>query len=200
VSDDLAGAVADGLGLTELPPASEAAAQPRHDLPPSPALSILLNGPQSFAGRKVGALVTDGADAGLVTALKDALSAEGALFEAVTPTIAGVTLSDGSTLPGDQAIEGGPSVLYDAVAVIASDAGGSLLAAGEPAARQFVTDAHRHLKVLAATPGARPLLDSAGVGEDAAGLVLLDDADAAVTFVAACRSVRAWDRLGAVAP
>ena len=30
---------------------------------PSPALSILKNGPKSFAGRKVGALVTDGVDA-----------------------------------------------------------------------------------------------------------------------------------------
>ena len=33
------------------------------DLKPSPKLSIVKNGPKSFAGRKVGALVTDGVDA-----------------------------------------------------------------------------------------------------------------------------------------
>ena len=37
---------------------------PITDLPPSPALSIVENGPASFAGRKFGVLITDGTDAG----------------------------------------------------------------------------------------------------------------------------------------
>ena len=44
--------------------------RPGMDLEPSPALSILKNGPKSFAGRKVGALVTDGVDAELLAALR----------------------------------------------------------------------------------------------------------------------------------
>ena len=41
----------------------------RTDLPPSDKLSIVKNGPKTFAGRKVGALVTDGVDAELLAAL-----------------------------------------------------------------------------------------------------------------------------------
>jgi catalase len=70
VDDDLARPVADGLGLTELPDPLPAGREPVRDLPPSPALSILANGPASFAGRKVGVLATDGADAGLLKALR----------------------------------------------------------------------------------------------------------------------------------
>ena len=69
VDEAFAAAIADGLGLAELPAAAAGAAAVA-DLPPSPALSILDNGPASFAGRKVGALVTDGTDAAVLAALR----------------------------------------------------------------------------------------------------------------------------------
>ena len=65
VHEDLAQAVADKLAMP-LPEASEAAVPTRTDLPESPALSILLNGPESFAGRKLGVLVTNGSDKAVV--------------------------------------------------------------------------------------------------------------------------------------
>ena len=68
VDEALAQTVADGLGLTELPHPLPAAAPTRDDLTESPALSIVLNGPDSFAGRKVGILVSDDADADLLPA------------------------------------------------------------------------------------------------------------------------------------
>ena len=66
VDEDFARRVADGLRLDPLPEASTPARPPIADLPPSPALSIVANGPDSFAGRKIGVLVTDGADAALL--------------------------------------------------------------------------------------------------------------------------------------
>src|SRR4051794_2828539 len=45
VDEDLARQVADGLGLADLPEATPAAREPIADLEPSPALSILRNGP-----------------------------------------------------------------------------------------------------------------------------------------------------------
>jgi hypothetical protein len=63
VDEDLARSVADGLGLAELPDALPPAREPVRDLAAFPALSILANGPDSFAGRKLGILITDGADA-----------------------------------------------------------------------------------------------------------------------------------------
>ncbi len=86
----LADRVAKGLGLKGKIAPSKAAVEPRTDLKKSKALSIILNPPESFAGRKVGALVTDGVDAGLVEALRGALEEEGAMLEIVAPTIGGV--------------------------------------------------------------------------------------------------------------
>ena len=57
---------ATGLGLKKLPNPAEAAMPTREDLKPSPALSIIKNGPNRFEGRKLGILVTDGADAALL--------------------------------------------------------------------------------------------------------------------------------------
>src|SRR5436305_6267037 len=52
VHADLAQHVADGLGLRELPDASEPARPPIDGLAPSDPLSILKHGPDRFAGRK----------------------------------------------------------------------------------------------------------------------------------------------------
>ena len=56
------------LGIKELPRPVDTAVAPRDDLAPSPALSIVGNGPGSIAGRKVGVLVSPGADAALLKA------------------------------------------------------------------------------------------------------------------------------------
>ena len=140
VHDDLARHVAGGLALGDLPDRAEPAREPVTDLPPSPALSILTNGPESFGGRKIGVLVTDGADAALIAGLQAAAEQEGALVEFVAPAIGGIETSDGKRIEADQQIDGGPSVLYDAVVLLVSAAGASRLAR-EPAARDFVTDA-----------------------------------------------------------
>ena len=71
VDDDFARRVADGLRLEPLPEPSPPARQPITDLPPSPALSIILNGPATFTGRKIGALITDGTDAELLATLRE---------------------------------------------------------------------------------------------------------------------------------
>src|SRR5579871_352830 len=63
IDPDLAKKVAAGLGMKGAIRATAPAAEVRSDLEKSPALSIILNGPESFAGRKVGALVSDGVDA-----------------------------------------------------------------------------------------------------------------------------------------
>jgi catalase len=193
VDEDFAATVADGLGLPELPAASTPARAPITDLPPSPALSILENGPDSFTGRKVGALITDGSSAALLAALRAAIEAEGAVMEVVAPKIGGATLDDGSTVPADQNIDGGPSVLFDAVAVLPSADGAGMLAA-DAAAKDFVTDAHAHCKFIAYVPDSDPLLRAAGLAD------LLDDGYIALdtstvdAYIAACRQLRFWDR------
>jgi catalase len=197
VDEVLAKDVADGLGLGEMPPAADAARPVVTGLKPSPALSILKNGPESFKGRKVGALVTDGVDIDILAQLKAALTQEGAMLELIAPKVGGVTASDGSHLPAHQKVNGGPSVLYDAVAILPSAEGVALLAK-EATAKDFVSDAFAHAKFIAYVDAAKPLFTKAGLTEMDQGFVLLNGAADAQAFVAACRGVRYWPREKAV--
>ncbi len=197
VDQDLAKKVADGLGIERLPRKLDPARQPV-DLPESPALSIIANGPESFAGRKLGILVTDGADAALVAAIRAAAEGEQANVEIVAPVIGGVRASDGSQIEADQKIDGGPSVLYDAVVVVPSKEGGQTLAL-HPAARDFVTDAFAHFKFIGYVPESLPLFDATGLSSQMdGGFIELDGGRTATDFVAQCRQLRFWDRLSAM--
>ena len=191
VDAGLAHRVADGLGM-ELPQAAEPARPVVTGLPPSPALSMLLNPPPSFEGRKVGALVTDGVDAAMIAALKAALEAEGALLELIAPKIGGVVASDGSLLAAHQAVDGGPSVLYDAVVILPS-AKGVMALVEKAAAKDFVSDAFAHAKFIGHGNAAVKLFETAGVKPDK-GFVALNKASDAQAFVVACRALRFWDR------
>ncbi|HTU09204.1 MAG TPA: catalase-related domain-containing protein, partial [Trebonia sp.] len=196
VDEELAATVAEGLGLPEMPAATEPARPPRADLPASPALSILERGPITFAGRKIGVLVTNGADAEGLAALRAAAAAEQANVEIIAPAVGGVDASDGTRVKAAQQIDGAPSVLYDAVVVLAS-AGGARALSARPAARDFVTDAVAHCKFIGYTSAASVLFEAAGLPADPSdldeGFISLDDYPAA-EFIARCRQLRHWDR------
>ena len=194
VDEDLAQHVADGLGLAELPEATAPARRPIKDLAPSPALSILKNGPDSLAGRKLGILVSDGADAEILEALLSAAEEEDVTVELIAPTVGGVQTSDDSTREADQQIDGGPSVLYDVVVLLLSAEGASQLAA-KPPAQDFVSDAYAHSKFIGFTGDATALLDAAGLGDAAdGGLIEIADAAGGASFLSECRALRFWER------
>jgi catalase len=115
--------------------------------------------------------------------------------ELVAPKIGGIIASDKTHHPAHQKIDGGPSVLYDAVAVIPSGKGAALLAA-QAAAKDFVSDAHAHCKFVGCTPSAQVLYDAAGLTPLMdAGYVALDAKKATATnFIKTCRQLRFWDR------
>jgi catalase len=182
-------------------PAARPAAEPtRQDLPPSPKLSVLDNGPTTFAGRKVGVLVTDGFDAELLAALRQAVKAEGATLTLIAPQVGGVHDQTGALHPADEQLDGAPSVLFDAVALLPSKAGAAMLAR-MPAARDFVADAAAHLKFIAYAATAMPLFEKAGMADALdAGFVAMHESSDAEAFVRTCRQLRCWDRAGAGDP
>ncbi|MFI0849286.1 catalase [Mesorhizobium sp. IMUNJ 23232] len=194
IDNGLAETVAEKLGMKNLPRAADAAVSTRDDLELSPALSIIENGPDSFAGRKVGVLVSPGADAALLKKLQSAIEAEGATMEVIAPTVGGVEAADGSLIPAKHMIDGGPSVLFDAVALLLSEEGAERLAR-TAAARDFVADAFAHCKFIGFTPGAMPLLAKVGIDPEAdEGLITLDDHKSIATFIESCRNLRLWAR------
>ena len=199
VDDDLAGRIAAGLGLTELPEPLPAARPTASGLIPSPALSILANGPRSFAGRKLGILLTDGADTTLLADLRAAADRAHATVEIIAPTVGGIGSTDGTHVIADQKLDGAPSVLYDAVALLLSKDGAAQLAR-LPVARDFVTDAYAHGKFIAYVDDAAPLFAAAGLADQLDdGFVRLGDAgDSAADFLERCGRLRFWDRLSAL--
>ena len=193
VDADLAKNVADGLGLAPLPQPAIPARAVIKDLARSPKLSIVQNGPKDFKGRKIGALVTDGVDAALLAALMEAVAAEGALIEFVAPKVGGVVASDGTLIPAQQKIGGGPSVLYDAVAILPSAEGVALLAK-DATAKDFINDAYAHAKFIAFSAAAEPLFAKIGLPAVDGGFLALTTPTDAAKFITLCRSLRFWAR------
>lgn len=187
----LAATVASGLGI-ELPPAMPAAKPTRQDLPGSPKLSIIKNGPKRFEGRKLGMLLTDGADAGVFTGLSERITSLGGVVEIVAPKISGAVLSDGTDVPANQKVDGGPSVLYDAVAVLCSEEGAQLLAM-DKTAKDFVSDAFAHCKFIGYVPEAGKLLEAAGIADSLDG-GCFELSGIVDEFVSALGSLRLWER------
>ena len=194
VDESLADRVCAGLGLAALPPASASAVAPQ-DLPLSPALRLIDKYPGTLQGRTVGILVSDDADGRTVRALRKACESAGASVKIVAPTIGGVTLENGDSLFADGQLAGTPSVLFDAVGVVVSDAGCLALMA-DSAAVDFVANAFVHLKAIAFSDAARPLLDRAGVTLDDAVM----PAERSGAAFAAAAATRQWTREAHVRP
>ena len=192
VDEELGKRVAGALRLRQIPAAAEPARPVKKDLPASDALSILKNGPKSFRGRKVGALVTDGIDAKVLAALKGELEKEGAVVKLIAPYVGGVNAADGTFIEAHEKLDGGPSVLFDAVVILVSDEGARLLL-NESTARDFIADAFAHLKFMAYTAAAQPLLAKSGIQPDG-GCVDLGRPDGVKEFVQACARLRHWAR------
>lgn len=154
VDIELARRVAEGLGL-DLPPPIAAAKEPI-TMPPSDALSILKRAPV-VAGRSLGMLVSNGAEAKLVYELQDAASQAGVMIKIIAEKVGGVTLNDGQHLPADEKVAGAPSVLFDGIALILTEPEAKRLAK-QSAVQDFVRDAFAHLKAIGYSSGAQPLL------------------------------------------
>ncbi|MEW9614391.1 catalase C [Shinella sp. S4-D37] len=194
IDETLATTVAQKLGFRSMPKPADAAVPTRQDLEPSPALSIFANGPKRFEGRKLGILVTDGVDAGLLNGLMAAITKEKAVCELIAPKVGGVTAADGSWIEAHHMIGGGPSVLFDAVTLLTStEAIQDLVKAA--AARDFVADAFQHCKFIGYDTSALPLLEKAGIGDALdEGTVILPGEEGLAGFVAGLRKLRVWAR------
>jgi catalase len=184
--------VADGLGMPDRITKVATTVPARVDLPKSPALSILKKAKNSLQGRLIGCLVADGSDATIITSLTKAAAKLGAEVKVIAPKIGGAKANDGTLIPADFQLVGGPSVLFDCVFLALSDDGTSNLLT-EAAAVAFVHDGFAHLKVIGATPEAQPLLDKAGVIADE-GVLAVNRGSTVNAFLERAALGRIWER------
>lgn len=194
IDETLATTVAQKLGLQNMPDPADAARPTREDLEPSPALSIVENGPKRFEGRKLGILLTDGADVKILKALTKAVEKEKGVVELIAPKVGGVLGSDGKLISAHHMIDGGPSVIFDAVVLLTSPQAMDELVK-EATARDFVADAFQHCKIIGYDISANPLLDKAGVADALdEGVLALQSNDDIATFVEQLGKLRVWGR------
>ena len=195
IDETLATRVAAGLGYRDKIVAAEAPV-PAGEMRRSKMLSIIAKAVPTLAGRKVGCLVSDGVDDRLVAELKAAVEKAGAKFKLIAPAVGGVITAREELLPADFRVDGGPSVLFDAVVIIPSAEGGAKLAL-QAEAVNFLRDAYAHLKVIAYLPTAAPLLVKAGLShanpDTDRGLIPLSSSSPA-EFVKAAAAGRVWER------
>ena len=197
IDEELAQGVAHGLGMPELPPPATAA-RPTQDLPPSDALSILKNGPMSFEGRVMGVLIADGFDGTLLDRLAGAVMQVGGKIKLIAPRIYGALDDRGDLREAHFPVAGGPSVLFDAVAVLVGPEGEAQIAA-MPEAQNFLRDAFAHGKFIGHAM-AGELFKAAGLegkaDDGCFDLGLVDDGETVDAFVGSCKLLRHWTRAG----
>jgi len=199
----LAEAVAEGLGMRELPePMPKVLTR---DVAPevvvSPALSLFARpGDGSIRTRRVAILVADGCDGKPLLALADRLIREGAVARFVSTSLGSVQPSAGDEIEVDVSLEAAPAVLYDALVVPDGDDAISTLE-GDGRTLEFVKDQYRHCKPILALRGGRHLLSACGIdltlpdGQPDPGLILASKTDAgADDFVAAIAQHRHFAR------
>lgn len=193
---ELARRVAENLGL---PVPSAPTVAPKTPTPQSsPALSLMNHVPGNIKSRKVAILVANGVDGAAIDAFKAKLAEQGALAKVIGPSPAPVKTADGQMLPVDAAMDGMPSVMFDAVFVPGgADAAAAMAKSGE--AKHYLLEAYKHLKPVVLLGDARQMLATLNLTSDA-GLLEGDDVDAVFgNFVQALGQHRVWAREAAAA-
>jgi catalase len=191
VSETLAKAVADGLGM-ELPEAMPRAAKPpaKPEVRVSKALSLTaLPGDGGIATRQIAILMANGVDGGPIGALLDALHEAGAVVRLLGSRLGTIKGADGGTFEVDATLENSPSVLFDAL-VLPDGAEAADALSQDGHALEFLKDQYRHCKTILALGASSRLLQQAGIkselpsGAEDSGLLIDGDAQAFIAALA----------------
>jgi catalase len=187
IDADLGKRVAAGMNLVGKADRIAPAVQPRDDLEPSPALSLVAKAPKTIKGRALAVLVTESSDAKAVATLQRAVQKEGAQLKLIAPRIG--PMKNGIT--PDMTIDGGPSCLFDAVVLLPGQADMPTLLLSASAIN-WLRDAFGHLKAIGFNAAAQPMFGKGGLAADAPGVVSV--AKGFDGFIALARQHKIWDR------
>jgi catalase len=183
VDKTLARRVAEGLGISvpsklekPLNMSIPADGDPRkfqpkrltQEITASAALSMANTPKDTIKTRKIAFLAADGFDDADLLDMKGALMTAGALCMTVAPRLGVLTGAGGEQVKADFSFLTGSSVLFDAVYVPGGEASVETLKT-EPEVVNFLNEAYRHCKTIAATGAGVELLNASDAGEDAAG-------------------------------
>jgi catalase len=191
VSDELAQAVADGLGIPLPEPMPQLLKTPRREVTHSPALSLTFRpGDGTIRGRRIAMLIASGVETGSVTRTQAALTEAGAEVRLLAARLGAIETTDDQVLEPDATLETLPAVLFDAVIVPdGEEAANALAALGH--AREFLKDQYRHCKPILMVGTGERVVEAAGLPIGRADWALARDLPA---FIEAVGKHRNWDR------
>ncbi len=190
---ELARRVAENIGVT--PPTAPTISLKQPNPASSPALSLMNHLSGNIKSRKVAILIANGVDGKAIEIFKQKLADEGAIAKLIGPSPAPVKAADGTMLTPDAAMDGMPSIAFDAV-IVPGGAQSVQAMAKNGVAKHYLLEAYKHLKPIAVLGEARQLLTALNLPEDA-GLVTGDDGDVARVFTAFAQALaqhRIWAR------
>ena len=180
VDKQLANRVAEGLGATipaklekpvnmsvpgDVDPKKVQPQRVAQETALSPALRMIDNPNfpnDTIKTRKIAFLVADGFDDAALLDMKQTLMTAGAVVMTVAPRLGVLTGANGTVVKADFSFLTGSSVLFDAFYVPDGEASVTSLKA-EPEAANFLNEAYKHCKTIAASGAGVELLASAGI-------------------------------------
>jgi catalase len=201
VAPELAHAVADGLGMREMPAPMPKALdrQVKPEVTSSPALSLFARpGDDGVKTRRIAILVADGCDVEGITTLAASLTAAGAVPRFIGSRLGPVTGEGEREIDVDAPIDAAPSVLHDAVVIAGGEAAALLMADGR--ALEFVKDQYRHCKTILAIEAGERVLEACGIdprlpdGGADPGIIIGNAGESTEAFMAAVAKHRHFAR------
>ena len=190
IEPELGERVANALGMPGQADKIVPAVEPRDDLEPSAALSLVAKAPKTLKGRTVAVLVTEDSDTKLLANVQRALKKEEATVKLIAPKAG--KMKNGVT--PDMTVEGGPSCLFDAVVLLPAEEGTQMLLGLAPAI-DWLRDAFGHLKAIGYVESALALFEKGGLEPDVAlGIVDIEGKGGLEAFLKAARDHKIWER------
>lgn len=220
VDKGLAAAVAYALGLhvptvplaelngsipADADPTDYTPEQKEGEVAKSEALSMAGTPKDSIATRKIAILAADGVDGKSLSAVKDALVAEGAVVHIIAPKLGTILSQEDQQIDVDESFLTAASVLYDAVYMPGGTNSSATLEA-EANAVHFLNEAFKHCKAIAADATAIQVLEATyfykklpdEYSQDTVlreGIIVSDDLSSSVElFIKMIAQHRFWDR------
>ncbi len=200
----LAKRVAKGLGIPVPKPGAitnhsiPADADPKNyqsidadpDIPSSAALSMENTVKNTIETRQIAILAADDVDDDSLKKMQQALTKKGAMTKVISVHLGNIQTASGGKVKVDESFLTAASVLFDAV-FVPSGKNHCLTLMAEPKAIEFINEAYKHCKPIAAEGDGSEVLKKSGIkGKDKGVLINASRED----FVKAIAQHRFWER------
>lgn len=188
IDKQLAKNVANLLGLRSLPKPAQSFCAMKKNQVCAPSLSIVLNNPNTFKGRKLAVILTEKSNFSLVTYLEKLIKKEGGILEIIAPKI--LDFKNKKFKP-QQSFETVVSASYDAIAVIAKPK--DLLKCDPLKLFTFLQETFHQCKFIGYEPELSKIFQELKLKPDH-GIMALESASDCQAFIKLCRKLRYWER------